>query len=274
MAFNIIPRGEWDVTPNPDPNSVSYQPGPLIVHHSVYPRIDSPTLSEAKARIREIDRLHESKGWHIGVGYSFVIIGRYVFEGRWRDPGAHTVGFNSIYPAVCVDGNYTAQAPHSTELQMLVGLARHIGRDALTGHRDYNSTGCPGNRLYAELPRLTELIEKPEPEPFFFEEMPFTEGGIGPKLLGGWGRKDVRDSVMEGYTPPAGASASVANFDSEIAPYGIIVWPPGRYGMGNPRWKFDTKRERDAAAADHERKHRRTVRRFRGVENSLYARRP
>jgi hypothetical protein len=270
--FSMISRKTWDDTRNPDPNNVNYRPGPIIVHHSVYPRIENPTYSQALARVRQIDRLHESQGWGGGLGYSVIVVGQFVFEGRLNDPGAHTVGYNTLYPAVCLDGNFERYRPNAVEQDALVWVAKELGRESFTGHRDYNSTGCPGQYLYSMLPKLTERIEDTAVEPvYFFEELDFLSGGIGPKFLGGWSTTEARQSVQSRIAIPDGAHLTTAQFDRP-APYGLILWPPNRHGMGNPRWAFDTKEDRDRAATKHEERTGRKVRRFKGLGNSIYKR--
>ena len=278
----------WDPDPNPR-SGVNWIGGPLIVHHSVYPRLPlDATQLQIVARAVSIDNLHESNGWIGGFGYNFGIISGQVIEGRGAMfAGAHTVGYNSLLPAVVVDGNYASQQPRDEDLEALLWLARHLGRTSFTGHRDYNSTSCPGNALYAMLNYLNRELAKDEPEPgeFYVESLQWTEGGMGPKLLGGWSNAGARDQLLAAislgetdwgkYVKEQGASATAAKFQTDKAPYGIILWEKDRYNIGTPRWgPFNTKSERKVFVEDHLRHLDTRLREFSGRQYSLYSRRP
>ena len=70
----------------------------------------------------EIDRWHKNNGW-AGIGYHFVI----------RKDGT------------IERGRYYGIAPD---------------RKHIVGHRDFNSTACPGQNLYYKLPRLVTMTRK------------------------------------------------------------------------------------------------------------------
>ena len=276
MGLQIIPRKEWD----PDPNQrvkTEWKPGPLIVHHTASPALSvNAGKKAATAEAVAIDNYHESKGWSGGFGYSYGVIGKYVFEGRGEAVGAHTFGYNSDYPAVVVDGNFQAgDRLMPIQRELLVELARYLGRTSLAGHRDFNLTDCPGDALYAELDGLTDALDD-EPdqdgEHYYFETLAWTDGGSGPKLLGGWGTPAVRDSQL--HLLRTWRTATPAKFDSKASPYGIILWPPGGYGMASPRWRYTDPEVRNARQAEYEQKTGLKTRRFRGLKNSIYARRP
>ncbi|MEJ3746536.1 peptidoglycan recognition family protein [Actinomycetes bacterium KLBMP 9797] len=95
--------------------------------------------------------------------------------------GAHAVGWNAGNIGVCLLGNFTSQLPtapaRATLVKVLAGLARVTGIDplstvnyvnpvngntrtnaAISGHRDWGATECPGNLFYPELPQLREDV--------------------------------------------------------------------------------------------------------------------
>jgi hypothetical protein len=108
--------------------------------------------------------------------------------------GAHAVGFNAGNVGVALLGDFTGRAPTPQALRTLVGVltalalvsgvdpARQVMYvnpisgatrtvDAIAGHRDWNPTECPGDRLYELLPdvrarvaRLLARIVTPPPQ--------------------------------------------------------------------------------------------------------------
>jgi hypothetical protein len=74
------------------------------------------------------------------------------------DPAGHLL--------VVVEGNFEKEAitPNQMKtLELLVpALAKRysIPADSLGGHKDFAQTSCPGAGLYAELPRLQQLVAK------------------------------------------------------------------------------------------------------------------
>lgn len=290
----IIPRKKWDHDPNPR-YGVNWISGPLIVHHTVIPKLPADaSYNQAMDRARRIDDIHEGFGWSGGFGYNFGTIAGWLVEGRGAEyRGAHTVGYNSLLPACVVDGDYSRERPDRNDLDNLVWLARHLGRNSFTGHRDYNATGCPGDNLFSVLNALTKEIEdegvdlgRPK---YFVEAESFINGGIGVHLLGGWGTQQTADKVYnmirkgEGtwgkIVEEQGASISRVRFDVpewNKAPYGIIVWPRGKYGMGNPVWgPFEAKDMRHEKLLELRESHPDVAfREYRGRQNSIYSRRP
>ncbi|ACM06109.1 N-acetylmuramoyl-L-alanine amidase [Thermomicrobium roseum] len=179
----IVPRAGWgaDESLRFDENGKEIWPpryAPIqkvIVHHTVT-RNDPP---DPAATIRAIYAYHAvTLGWG-DIGYNFVVDwqGR-VYEGRYGGPnvvGAHTAGYNTGTLGIAVLGDFTATDPPRVVLDALARLVRTragqldpggIGpfRDLVDvpnigGHRDYNITECPGDRLYAQLPLLRGMLK-------------------------------------------------------------------------------------------------------------------
>jgi N-acetylmuramoyl-L-alanine amidase len=158
------------------------------VHHTVnsnhYKRSDVPGL------IRGMYRYHtQNLGWS-DIGYNFLVdrFGR-IWVGRAGGPsravrGAHTLGFNSTSTGIAMIGNYETAWPWKKARTAIVQLAAwkldKYGRDpagyahvyshgsdrfpsgrtvrlpVIDGHRDTNLTACPGDHLYAKLPRIRQ----------------------------------------------------------------------------------------------------------------------
>lgn len=117
----------------------------------------------------EIDGWHKNNGW-AGIGYHFVIrkdgtiergrpmnmLGAHCYDHNW-----HTVGVNIV-------GEFDAHVPEPAQMdsaaKLLAALCRYYGfepnRQHIKGHREYNSTACPGQNLFDRLPRLVTMTRK------------------------------------------------------------------------------------------------------------------
>jgi hypothetical protein len=153
--------------------------------------------------LRAIFLFHRDvKGWN-DIGYNFVLdaFGR-IFEARAGgidEPvvGAHAGGFNLLSTGVAVLGAFSTRplpAPARRALLALLawklslhgvpahGRARvrvnpagavysrfpagaHVWLAHIAGHRDGDSTDCPGDAFYGQLPRLREAVHALAPRP-------------------------------------------------------------------------------------------------------------
>ena len=177
----IIPRAAWGgdgVTPRAGP--VYGQVALAFVHHTVNANEYGP--EDSAAIVLGIARYHrDHNGWN-DIGYNF-LVDRYgqIFEGRAGGieaaiVGAQTQGFNSVSTGIACIGTFTALAPpavaleaiaqvigwklslHGVPVQGTVAVTSSSGASAtfqrVSGHRDGNSTACPGDVLYGLLPDL------------------------------------------------------------------------------------------------------------------------
>jgi hypothetical protein len=158
-----------------------------FVHHTENP--DGYSAAEVPAMLRSIYQYHRyGRGWN-DIGYNFVIdrFGR-IFEARAGgidEPviGAQAGGYNAYSTGIAILGTYGAQRispPARTALEHLLAwkLSLHgaplegrvtvrvtsdgavysrfpahtpVSLPRVAGHRDADSTDCPGDALYAEL---------------------------------------------------------------------------------------------------------------------------
>jgi hypothetical protein len=158
-----------------------------FVHHTENP--DGYSASEVPAMLRSIYEFHRfGRGWN-DIGYNFVIdrFGR-IFEARAGgidEPviGAQAGGYNAYSTGIAILGTYSAQQispPARTALERLLAwkLSLHgaplegrvtvrvtpdgavysrfpahtpVSLPRVAGHRDADSTDCPGDALYVEL---------------------------------------------------------------------------------------------------------------------------
>jgi len=198
--FPITPRSAWggdSVPPRSDPDYGSVQVA--FVHHTV--SANEYASVESAGIVLSIARYHrDANGWN-DIGYNF-LVDRYgqVFEGRAGGVdqaviGAHAQGYNSNSTGIAVIGTH-ASAPVSDmtlgALAILIGwkLAHHaltptgqvvltsaggaanryragtqVTFERISGHRDADTTSCPGNALYAQLPALRVAAQRVAPPP-------------------------------------------------------------------------------------------------------------
>ena len=185
----IIPRAGWgaDESLRYDENNnliwpLEYRPvTKIVVHHTVSSNDYAP--EKAAGLVRAIYSYHAiTRGWG-DIGYNY-LVDRYgnIYEGRYGGPGVvggHVYGYNygsMGISAIGSHGNTSTSVPPTNEtLTALADLAAwEANRDYihplesapfydvttpnLAGHRDYGTTACPGDYLYAELPALRQKV--------------------------------------------------------------------------------------------------------------------
>lgn len=152
------------------------------------------TAAEAPAVMRSMYAYHtRSLGW-CDIGYNF-LVDKYgtLYEGRYGGVdraviGAHTGGFNTGTFGVSMIGNHDLVAPTVAQLrtveQVFAWKLAMYGRDpqgtttytsgggsattypagtvvtkaVISGHRDYSTKSCPGNRAYPMLPQIRAAV--------------------------------------------------------------------------------------------------------------------
>ncbi|WP_328301883.1 peptidoglycan recognition protein family protein [Streptomyces sp. NBC_00435] len=168
---------EWGARPPTEPVTVLASPPRLIVvHHTATANVEDYSLLRAFALARAIQTHHMDTNRWIDTGQHFTVSrGAYVTEGRHRSRAelsrgtmqvrsSHCVGQNDVAVGIETEGTYSSTEPPAGQYQALVALGAYIcgqyGLDPydIRGHRDFNTTECPGDRLYALLPRLREDI--------------------------------------------------------------------------------------------------------------------
>lgn len=154
------------------------RPERIIVHHTATANVTDFSRDRAHKLARAIQTHHmDLQGW-IDTGQHFTISrGAFVLEGRHHslaalDGGsrlvraAHCLGQNNASIGIENEGTYTTAEPPAAQFAALAGLCAHICRQydvppsEIYGHRDFNSTACPGDTLHAMLPRLREEVAR------------------------------------------------------------------------------------------------------------------
>ncbi|WP_134742150.1 N-acetylmuramoyl-L-alanine amidase [Nocardioides sp. 503] len=150
-----------------------------FVHHTV--NANNYTKAQVPGLLRSIYAYHtRSRGWS-DIGYNYLVdrFGR-IWEGRYGGVdrpvvGAHTLGYNDYSFAMSAIGNYDIAKPSDAMVQAYGALfawklslhgvsassrSQQVGRksfQAINGHRDADSTACPGKYLYAKIPQIRTL---------------------------------------------------------------------------------------------------------------------
>lgn len=115
---------------------------------------------EAAAALRSIDAYHRSKGW-AGIGYGFALVQA---RSPWRRPRifecrgfdrvpASQQGANTGNTSIVVLGT-TKDLIRGTTGRALKAFYKSSPCVGLKGHREQNSTDCPGDKLMAVVQKI------------------------------------------------------------------------------------------------------------------------
>lgn len=124
----------------------------IVVHH---------TAATYDYTVSEIHAMHLNNGWS-GIGYHYYIRkDGSIYEGRPKNAiGAHAEGYNYRSISVCLSGNFETETPTDAQLVSLSFIIKKLRTDypnaVIVGHRELNSTACPGGRLF---PTVQELAK-------------------------------------------------------------------------------------------------------------------
>jgi hypothetical protein len=199
----IIARQAWAEGKAPPAIEPSYGTVKLaFVHHTDNP--NGYSASQVPSMLYAIYQFHRyTRGWD-DIGYNFVIdlFGR-IWEARKGGidqavVGAQAGGYNKVSTGVAVLGTFDSVLPTSAALSALERLlawklslhgvpttgrvtvevnpadafytpfkpGAHVSLPRVAGHRDGDSTGCPGDALYGYLPTMRPQVQALARSPF------------------------------------------------------------------------------------------------------------
>lgn len=190
----IVPRSVWDPT-NACPPRAPPRYGRVdfgIVHHTE--SLTAYSRDEAAAMVLGICRFHRNGNGWLDIGYN-LLVDRFgtVYEGRAggvSQPviGAQSGGWNSVSTGIAVIGSFSSRRPPAAAQESLTRVlgwklslagvpatgtipkvsaggaenrwasGTRVTFSRISGHRDADSTDCPGGALYALLPALRTRI--------------------------------------------------------------------------------------------------------------------
>ena len=117
-------------------------PNGFVLHHA----------AAKTASVETVHKWHLDKGW-AGIGYHFYVRkDGSVYRGRPENwVGAHTDGHNSTKIGICVEGNFETEKMPAAQKKAIVELLAYLrdkyGDQKVYGHRDLDSTACPGKNF-------------------------------------------------------------------------------------------------------------------------------
>src|SRR4051794_2261110 len=174
----IHPTSEWGARPASGTIVVeNHKPTYIVVHHAVDPPMnDDFSLARAFYVSQFIQNFHmDTRGW-IDTGQQFTNSrGGHITEGRHRSleilrggtrhvQGANVGNHNSECIGIENEGLYSTVDVTQALWDSLVSLVAYIANqysitpEFIKGHRDFNSTECPGQVLYNRLPELRTAV--------------------------------------------------------------------------------------------------------------------
>ncbi|QPP09681.1 N-acetylmuramoyl-L-alanine amidase [Streptomyces bathyalis] len=174
----IYSTEEWGARPASSEIVVEdHKPTFIVVHHTAEPgNSEDYSLEHAKQICRDIQNHHmDGNGW-ADTGQQFTNSrGGFRLEGRHKSlsvvrggtqhvQGANVGGHNSEVIGIENEGLYTdvdvPVALWDSLVQLVAWIASQYGTDLknIQGHRDFNSTECPGDVLYGRLQELRDAV--------------------------------------------------------------------------------------------------------------------
>ncbi|CAF0811694.1 unnamed protein product [Rotaria sp. Silwood1] len=159
---SIVTRSQWGARPAKSRTPMTTPVQYVVIHHTTGGTCT--TKSDCISKMKGFQNYHmDSNGWD-DIGYSF-LVGEdgNIYEGRgWTYAGAHTYGYNSKSIGISVIGDYSSRKPNAGAINAVkalikCGVSRGYIRSnyLLRGHRDLDSTACPGNSFYNEIKTWT-----------------------------------------------------------------------------------------------------------------------
>lgn len=152
------------------PKCVSHNPldrsSVLFVHYSDSDGTGIDKKGEPKDALRNIQNFHmDSRGW-CDIAYSYLIVQQrgifkkpLIFKGRgFGTVPASQEGHNTGNVSVCIIADGNDRIKRST-VRAIGYLARRFPGEWVMGHRDVNSTSCPGDRLYSKVGALNRVAK-------------------------------------------------------------------------------------------------------------------
>ncbi|MBA0127853.1 N-acetylmuramoyl-L-alanine amidase [Haloechinothrix sp. YIM 98757] len=168
----------WEAREPAEPVPVlDHPPTYIVVHHTVKPNSSTDTSRGSAFEIsRAIQNFHmDGRGW-IDTGQQFTASkGGYLTEGRHRSlevvrrgrqhvHGTNVAEHNHEVVGIECEGDYRDEdVPEPlwdalSDLVTYIAYRYDIAPELIKGHRDFSSTQCPGDVLYARLDELRQEV--------------------------------------------------------------------------------------------------------------------
>lgn len=150
----LITRQQWGAAPYRRGGNVWSGPNRGVTVHYLGPRVGTWPHTSCASRVRAIQRFHQGvRGW-TDIAYNLLACPHgWLFEGRgrYRANGANGDHSNKSRYSICAMVGAGDPIPEAMldGITQGVALCRSWGAGAsVDGHRDHQSTACPGDPLY------------------------------------------------------------------------------------------------------------------------------
>lgn len=122
-----------------------------LPHNNYSSRIVLHHAEATNCTVEDIDRWHRGRGWQ-GIGYHyFVRKDGQIYKGRPDYTiGAHCLHNNTNTIGICAEGKYMVETMPEVQKQAIISLCKSLGIKDIKGHRELNSTDCPGRNYPLE----------------------------------------------------------------------------------------------------------------------------
>ncbi|XP_047032737.1 peptidoglycan-recognition protein LB-like [Helicoverpa zea] len=156
-SFPFYSKEEWGAEVPTDVRPL-HHPAPYVVIHHTYIPSACDSVEDCSAKMRSMQRYHNSLGWG-DIGYHFCVGGDgAAYEGRgWDTVGIHATVANSHSIGICLIGDWRVELPPVEQLETTKALIEEgvirgkISPDyKLIAHNQVSATECPGDALVAE----------------------------------------------------------------------------------------------------------------------------
>jgi len=172
----IYGTDEWGAQPPKQAiDVINSKPTKIIIHHTATANSTDYSRAHAFQLARSIQQAHFNRGWRDSGQHFTISRGAYVMTGRHRSKivlnggtkhviGAHCSGQNEVAVGIENEGNYMNVGIRTEHYNKLVRMCAYICQQygipprRIKGHRDFNATLCPGDRLYNKLPQLRDDV--------------------------------------------------------------------------------------------------------------------
>jgi hypothetical protein len=170
----IVTRAEWGAH-DPVLRMREHRIERITIHHTATRHDTTRSLAEKLRALQAFSQRDDSladgrrkPAWADVPYHYYIAVDGSVGEARsWRYVGDSNTPYDPTgHLLIVVEGNFEDEQLTEGQRRALESLvptfARRFGvlSARLGAHKDYASTRCPGRNLYAELPRLRELIDR------------------------------------------------------------------------------------------------------------------
>lgn len=228
--MKIIPKSEWGgrATKSGATSQTVSKITRITIHHTTGSSGDGSAASSAKL-VRGHQNYHMDTNKWKDLGYHFIVDkkGRVYAGLPLTKVGAHASGYNTNNVGIAYLGDASKTMPAAAKnaiKELYAYLVTRVGKNlSLYGHRDLNSTACPGNACYnwlkaegavkgkkpvswrpvkPEEPIVAPPVVVPDPEPPVVEPLPEPEE-----------EPDLPEEAIPGETPETGEDAEPSEKD-------------------------------------------------------------